>query len=353
VTEFDGGEGAVLAQPDGTFKALFVPGGSAPAGGTFGTSLANKVALNDSGNVAMSAPLDRGDGEGTEILFYDRAADKWSVIMQPGMPAPDGGTFESAVSFCTMNNANDIAFAANVTESSAGPAGTGVFLYSAGQTRTVARPGTKIGSGALTECRRAQISVEGQHVTFEGAVEGVDGYGAYVWSGGTLTELASANVTAPDSDTKFSEMRGTIANSKGDVAMLGLVGDAWGAYLYTAADRKLITVAKPGDELPGGGKLATAESVGRNSIRIGEDGSVYFAGTLESDAGAGVFVSKAGTLAAIARTGQELTGVGTAENLANSGFSSWGLGNNTKGQVAFPVLTTDGKTHLVLATPNP
>jgi hypothetical protein len=350
VADVGNGEAATVIEPDGSMTVVFQPGKPAPTGGNFDLiGIENPFGLNDAGNIVMSADVDRGNGATKEVLFFDKAANKWTTVMKAGMPVPGGGTFQAAFKGSFINNANDIAFDAQITESSAGPKGVGVFLWSAGNVTVVARPGTKVASGTLTEARRMQISANGI-VTFEGAVDGVAGYGAYMWKNGVITELATSNISAPGKNEKLASIRGPVANANGDVAMLGLLNSSgWGAYLYSATEKTLISVAQPGDPLPAGGILGSAEAIGRNSIRIGEDGSVLFAGG-HTNADGGVYLWKDGKISVVARTGQELKGIGKPDNLANNGLNSWGLGYNQQGQILFPVKVGD-KEQLVLATP--
>jgi hypothetical protein len=351
VVETDGGEIAMLINSNREGIALSPPGGPSPVGGTFGTGLSNKVGLNDSGNVAFTEAVDLGDGAVEGVLFWDRAADKWTHVVKGGMPAPGGGTIASTVSFCTLNNFNDIVFAGNLGDN------TAAFL-SDGTTREltlIAGPGTKIGSTTFENCRRVQIGADNRIITFEGQTAGSDNFGAYGWKDGELFEIAAVGAAAPGGGT-FTELRGPIANANGDIAVLGATDAGWGAYLYTARDKKLVKVAGPGDSLPGdtvGSKrtLGNAESIGRNSIRIGTDGSVLFAA--QSDDGSGVYLWRNGEISPVAVVGQTLPDIGKIAAMANSDLSSWGLGYATNGLIAFTALTEDDTTHLVLGTPVP
>lgn len=350
VVEVDGGEAGFLIGVDGKAQLLARPNNDAPGGGKFGGSVYSPLWVNDAGNVAMGVDVDPGDGAAVEILYYDKGTNKWTVILKKGMPAPGGGTFNGATRYASINSANDIALVGNVAESAAGPAGDGIFLYSAGKLTALVRPGAKVGGGTLEQAWRVALTENGT-VAFEGKVQGDDGYGAYIVTrDGAITELATPKTVAPGGSDKFTTLRGPHANSKGDVAMLGKVGDNWSVYLYTAKDKKLTAIVKPGDGLPGGGKLMTTEGENyRHTFDFLEDGTIVFAGQL--DDGAGIYLSKDGKVNLVARTGQEMKGVGTPDKLANKDLSSLGVAINSKGQIAFPAHTTDDKTHLVLATP--
>ncbi len=325
-----------------------------PAGGVFtGSGLSHNFPVNDAGNIALTAAVDRGGDTGGEVLFYDKAADRWTVVMKKGMPAPGGGEFTGNDSFAAMNRANDILIPGIVTDSTAGPAGTGMFLYSGGQFRTVARPGTAVPSGTLTRAYRPQLTDNGI-ATFEGAVDGASTFGAYMWRDGVLTELAAAGGPVPGSSDTFETLRGPQANSSGDVVMLGQVNGDWGIYLYRASEQKLTAVVKPGDVLPGIGTVASAEGAGRNSTRLAEDGSILFVARMEDDS-EGVFLLKDGQYSAVVRSGQEMKDVGTLAYVTSGNFgarTSYGLGWNSKGQIVFPAVLAGDQIHLVMATPD-
>ncbi len=348
VTELDNGEGAFYIGADGKVEVLKKTDADAPTGGKFTGYISNKVGVTDAGNVLITAGVDTGDGEVVTPLFFDRAAKKWTVVGTRGMPAPDGGTFadrDGGNSFGSLNNADQVVFTEGVTESAAGPAGAGIFLWSKGKTTTVVRPGMKIARGAFVDAFRPQISDSGV-VTFEGKLAGDNDFGAYAAKDGVITEIASEQTVAPGGTAKFTTLKGVTANSNGDVAMLGATDAGWGAYLYTAKDKKLTKVAAPGDTMPGGGKLANVSNGYRNSIRIADDGSVLFEATLDS--GAGVFLYRNGELSSVALSGQDLKGgIGKAQD---DGIGN-GLGFANNGVLTFVIKGDNDKVHLVVGTP--
>lgn len=361
VSEFGNGEGGLTVGPDGRVQALSQPGANAPGGGMFVDDVVWPW-INNAGNIAMGAYVDSGSGATLEILYYDKAANQWAVVEKKDMAAPDGGTFTRATPDLTggfgmnaaIDNTNNIAFMGNVTGSPAGPAGNGIFLWSPTTQKltTIARPGTRVTRGALSEADSAAISNSNEYITFEGDVGHSGNHGAYVAKDGVITELAAPGTVAPGGTDRFTRARLPHANSSGEVVMLGRVGahQSPGLYLYTAKDKKLTAIVKPGDTLPGGGTLRGVEAY-PISLGISDDGSAVFGGQLDDDSG-GVYVYKNGTITPVVKTGQNLAGVGMADQLAHTGdLSSAGVAINSKGQIAFPAHTADGKTHLVLATP--
>jgi hypothetical protein len=347
----DGKEGAFLVGPDGKLQVIALTGQPAPNGGTYGTLVYSPFQVNNTGNLLLTVDVDRGDGGTKAVYYFDKIANRWTPVLEKGMPAPAGGTFNGADRFSALNDANTAAVTGDVTDSAAGPAGDGVFLWSGGKLTTVARPGTKVDSGVLTRAWRPTLSPNAI-VAFEGTTtdspDSSTPYSAYIAKDGVITELATPNTPVPASTDNFAALRGPHANSQGDVVMLGQVGTNWGVFLYTAADKKLQAIVKPGDTLPGGGTLTTVENY-RHAVDINDDGAILFGAQL--DTGDGIYLYQNGKISLVAKTGQDLKSVGTAANLANDGFPSFHLALNSKGQITFPVVTTDGKTQLVLATP--
>jgi hypothetical protein len=347
VTELDNGEGAILLEPDGKAQLLLKKDEDAPDGGKWGGNVPNKIGINDAGNIAMSVGVDFGEGEANAVLFYDKSANKWTVVMKSGMPAPGGGTFQGSQSFAGINNANDIVFIGTVDEPSSGFNGQAVYLWSGGKLTEIVRAGAKVGNTTLTDPRRVQINDAGI-ITFEDKTD-ADAGGVYVWKDGTITEIATLDTEAPDGGGKFTELRGVTANSSGDVAFLAKTDAGQGAYFYSAKDKKLVKVAAPGDEVPGG-KLVNVAYDFRNNIRIGDDGSVLFVG--QSENGSGLYLWKDGKISVVAQTGEEMKGLGKAKSFAGTGgIGGGGLALSSNGLIAFPVQTEDDVTHLVLATP--
>jgi hypothetical protein len=359
-TNFDvGGQGGLFFDTDGTITVLSQSGMDSPGGGTFtGGGHSHNLPVNDAGNLAFTADVDRGTSKGGEVLFYDRAANKWTVVIRPGVPVPGGGEYTSNDSFVAMNNANDIVIPARVTESAAGPAGTALVLYSGGTLTTLVRPGATVPAGTLIQCYRPHISDNGI-VTFEGRVDGAADFGAYVIRSGELIELATPGGSSPGSDQKFDRLRGPQANSSGDVITLGrLESGDHGVYLWSAADRALKAIVVPGQELPGIGTVASADGGGRNSVGLREDGAILFVAEFE-DGSEALCLAKDGQFSSVLKSGEEMKtqdgkSLGTVQTLFSANFdgdASYGIGYNSEGQLHFTVATTEGKVHLMLATP--
>jgi len=350
VSDYGDGEGAWMVDADGKGKVLSRPGLASPAGGTFGGGINGKISLNNSGNVAFGVDVDRGEGNVQEVVFFDRKANSWTSIARRGT-AVKGGALTATLSFATINDGNDVAFAGVL------PAGSGAYLYNAAtkDITPVMEPGDVIAGTKYINARRVQVSQIGRIVTFEAQRDGDGNFGAYTWQNGVVSEVVAFGAPVPDasganSGATFDELRGPIANEAGDIALLGHSSEGWGAFLKPKGG-KLTRIAAPGDTI-GGEKLKGVANSYRNDIRIGADGSVLFVAIFESDDRALFLRAPNGTLTEAARVGKSMKGIGNVTGIGKSIGGDSGLGLSNDGKLAVPIQTDDDKIQLVLAVPS-
>jgi hypothetical protein len=334
------GEGAYLWTRQGIIR-LARTGLPTPGGGTFGATLWSPVSINDANNVTIATEVESGGETSTSVYFYDARANQFTPVLTRGLPTPSGGEFAGAERFSAINNRNEIAFSGIVKGNDHG----GIYLWSNGTITAVAPVGTTMpGGGKLTQGFRVDIN-DHAAIAFEGAVDGNSVYGAYLAQGGNIIAVATPDQDVPGGGGKLQTITGPHPDNNGNVVLLGQVGDDWGVFLYTAG--KLVTIARPGDALPGGGTFTTSANF-RHETDINDSGTVVFAG--QFDGGGGVYLFKDGKLSVVARTGQELAGIGKVEGIARVYPSSIGVAINSSGQVLFPALVA-GKESLIVATP--
>ena len=158
-------------------------------------------------------------------------------------------------------------------------------------------------------------------------------------------------------------------NNRGDIAFNGDLtpppgaNQSIGVFLYSGG--KITAIARPGDPMPGGGKLVNASLVGGN-VHINNRGDVVFSGVVDTDVDGdgfddtGLFQWSHGQLSVVARTGTVIPGVGTVDELASPQLvippspiptTTSGAINNDRGQVLFQATLTDGRGVFLLATP--
>lgn len=116
-----------------------------------------------------------------------------------------------------------------------------------------------------------------------------------------------------------------------------------------------IAIARPGDAMPGGGKMLAASPFVQGYI-LNDRGEIFFFATLDTDKDgdgqddSGVFVWKEGTTRLVLRSGTKLTGLGTVSQVSFG--QGWGAAlSNNYGEVLTFVTTTAGNGYLVKATP--
>jgi hypothetical protein len=146
-----------------------------------------------------------------------------TTIARVGDPAPGGGTFIffgfSDPSFGPVINDNgDVAFAADLSTG-----GRGVFLLHQGTLTRIAGPGdTAPGGGALALAELPSINASGQ-IAFSGLVQGDSGFGAFLFSGGQIVNVARAGQRFHGRQLAFGDSPNV--NDNGQVAFTGGFSD--------------------------------------------------------------------------------------------------------------------------------
>jgi hypothetical protein len=186
---------------------------------------------------------------------------------------------------------------------------------------------------------------------------------------GAVRSIAHAGESAPGGGV-FRQAISPVMNNRGDIVFIGDLTTPPDANqvtgVYLSSNGQIISIARPGDPMSGGGHLVTASTLGGSQIHINNGGEVVFNAVLDADvngdgtADTGLFVWSHGGLRLVARTGTVIPGVGTVSNLAmgvivappppvlvpNSGALS-----NDQGQVLFGATLSDGRGVLLVATP--
>jgi hypothetical protein len=368
------GQVAFLAEPGGMEKIFFWDGTATrqiggpslktPDGGTPTGNVYSPPTLNDAGKVIYEQTAELADEKSEYILLYDAKSDMTTLLAKMGMPVPGGGTFRYggvAVPtrvFGDINNVDEVVFSDGVDPADGSDAHDGVFMFAKGQYSVIAREGMTLpGGGKVLNAWWPRIN-DASQVSFVANTAENDNYGIYMWEKGTITPILQ-----PDTDvagSKVVQAKWAVIGGSGDIAFVGEVGQADGGAdvatmntgIFLFSKGKLITVAKPGDPLPGGGTLRAIEHK-RGPVQTNKDGTVVFLAEI-SDTEGGAFVYKEGKLGVIARTGMMLEGVGQVGPMVRdiAGFSSYNIGLNDNGQVVFPA-TIDGTPCLVLASLKP
>ena len=170
---------------------------------------------------------------------------------------------------------------------------------------------------------------------------------------GSIVSLVHAGDPAPGGGT-FRSAFEPVINNRGDILFLGDLTPspdrrlATGVFLWRNGN--VIAIARPGQEMPGGGNLVrTAQQHGNWCIN--DSGEVAFSALLDTDSlglgsfDTGLYVWSGGSLRLVARTGMDFPAVGTLLKLAPPlifGEPFSGAVLNARGDMVFQGTFQDG-----------
>jgi hypothetical protein len=184
---------------------------------------------------------------------------------------------------------------------------------------------------------------------------------------GTIRSIAHAGDDAPGGGV-YRQASNSVINARGDIAFLGDLTSLPEIGVYLHSGGETIAVARPGDPMPGGGRLVTAGNTGFWQLDVNNAGDVVFNAALDTDDNTddkqdtGLYLWSHGSLRLVARTGTLIPGVGTIAHLGTNvptvrphpgADPNSGANNNDHGQVVFGATLSDERGVLLVATPNP
>lgn len=387
-----GGEGVFLVH-NGKISPLARSGGSAPGGGTFygapGIGDNGPFSVNASGDAAFSfflGPLSSPYGIDAGVYRYSHKNGTVTPVIVPGVtPAPGGGEFKGAAGYhFPLNNEGELLFT-GIVPSTAGPAGNGLNLGVGifeqdrdGSISSVVSPGDPAPGGSTFDAAQNPWINNGGDIAFGAHVAGekcVDIFAGPIYCGesvylmkaatGRITSIAHQGSPAPGGET-YRIAFGPVLNSRGDIVFIGVIDDLSqecatsilncrrGVFFHSGGTT--FPIARPGDPLPGGGKVLTAASY-TSTYDLNSRGDVSFTAKLDTTtngvADTGLYVWSYGSLHLVARTGTVIPRVGTIVTLQAPGFPSPFLGGamNDRGQILFTATLENGNVVLLVATP--
>jgi len=320
--------------------------------------------MNDNGKVVWTA--DMTDGSGSHyILVYDLATKKYTIAAKPGDPAPGGGTFgESGIVYAArmladINNKDQVVWNVAVTGAD-GSDYDGVFMNDLLQQKTtaIARNGMKTTDGKTITNAWWPDTNDLSQVVFGANVDGSDAYGVYLWDNGNISPIIPAGSTI-DGVTIGSARWARIANNSDIVAVVDTSGDQGpggegtddtGVVFYSAADKSLHLIVKPGDALPGGSTWQGVEP-SRRTVGVTSNGQAFMIG-VRADGGDGIYMWQGGKLQVLILGNSTVPGLGKVDGVSKGvgGVSGYHFGVSDNGHVAFAAVA-EGIEGYVLATP--
>jgi hypothetical protein len=388
----NGGEGVFLTGKDGTITQIMRAGEPAPGGGTFDFLELGLVHLNDERDLSLAftlSPLSLNPvGANSGLYRYSHITKTLTAIVVPYVtPAPGGGAFAGVYFDTSMNNLGDIVFSGIIPDSGPSPPdesalGLGAFRTDEnGVIRAVAKPGDAApGGGTFDVAGSVQgVSInDGGDVVFSGHVAGdlclstfclVGQRGLYLQSGATgeIRRIVNYGVAAPGGGVLY-DVGEPFLNNRDEVlfgaslTLPSLENPVTAAYFLYSKGR-VLSVARPGDAMPGGGHILSLSAQPPNHY-LNNRGEMGFSATLDTDDNqdgvpdTGLYVRSGGVVSLVARTGTVIPDVGTIANLAppvaipNSFLANSSSAIlNDRGQVFFQATLEDGRGVLLLAMP--
>ena len=376
-----------LGQPTEQFGGVGTP---APGGGLFGeTNMGFGTAMNHSGDAVFKFLLDAEAKDSVPIgrhagVFRADAGKSPITIMRPGTTlAPNGKPFLGTHMYSGINRHRDIVFA-GIIETTKGikappepdqGLGTGVFKADVyGNISNIVSPGDPApNKGVFDFAQNPYINDQGDvafgaHITGEtcntfGQKQAdhlfcAESVYLYRKRTGRIISIAHQGEAAPGGGSYFLAYGGVL-NNLGDVVFIGdfttppAVLEKAGVFLWSHGST--IAVARPGDTMPGGGKLVSASGFVQG-YSLNDRGEVFFFATLDTDKDKdgqndnGVFVWRDGKIQLIVRSGSVLPGIGTA-SLISDGYGYGSAVSNNHGEVLMSITTTAGNHYLIKASP--
>jgi hypothetical protein len=311
------------------------------------------VGMNVTGDIAFGCDIQK-KGE-TDIhtgnFLWIRKTGQMVVANLSGDKAPDFGQFGEThgSTWCSVNDQDDVAFAADVSDSQ-GNIDQGVFVLMRSTDRkvhTIARPGDKLADGStIAQARRPNINNAGA-VVFEATTDKSNGdVSIYLSQGGKITTLAAPNTNVPGIG-QFVAVKRARMNNQGTVVFLGQADSSGNWGLYQWSNGKVSALLQPNGSLGDGTKLDTV---------LDKDGSEAIADTgdvavlVQHGGDNAVYLIHGGQPISVAHSGQNLGSIGTIDQVVNPSGQFEHVALNTVPQIAFPATFKDGHAGLVLAT---
>jgi len=319
------------------FSLVAELGAPAPGGSTFQDHF-EPGGINASGDVTFVT-----DAPGGQALFLTQR-DRVTAVARPGVSAAGVRLGFAPIGAVPVNDAGSIAFSWLLDPTIPDPFdGTNVGLFRKRHGRAIealvlpdVTPAP--GGGLFRGTSSADLS-NGDDVIFNGRVDSPFGlqYGAFVARGdGSLASIARPGDPMPGGGRLHSARAPSISGNGGHVAFNGRLVGATGDTIYVRRGDggSLERIAGPGDPAPGGGLLLSALFP-----RVNSRGEVLFGGLVQQAGQPTVralFLASRGSIRAVARRGDPMPDGWRFRGLVG-GIMPWTL--NDAGDVAFVART--------------
>jgi hypothetical protein len=262
----------IFAAQNGRVRAVALSGTGAPGIASGVLASLDVPAINAKGDIAFLATIRRGRETMEALLLSTRG--RLQKIVAQGDAAPAGGTF-AAFGTPTLNRQGAVAFAAAV-EGRAVPGG--IFVWSAGQIHMVLGAGsdTPIGGIFAKFSERIGFSDQGT-IAFHGQLKAAPVAAAiFAVEDGRPRVIAQLSDPAPGGGRFSNFGLWPAVSATGTIGFAASVDDGPSPVIVVRTGRAgLHRVVGVGDELPGGGRIASLTLL--PVVSLGAAGSVSFA----------------------------------------------------------------------------
>lgn len=360
----DGTEGDRWFQwKNGTTTLIAQPGSESPDGIWPETFWSQAWGTNHLGGSVFNA-LEFAKNTVIGIYAWDPVSGKFRTLAKKGMVTADGLTVEDPAGINpAINDAGDIVVPIGVSEGGVRK-GPGIFLLDRnGKWQTIIRSLAELPGGGKVNANYPYLTAinDAGVVTLGLRKVGSGLYGLYNWEAGTLTAILPARTEVPGVGLVTSISSFTNNDVNRDLMVTLGVGGSRNHGVYRITEGKVIPVALPGQEMPGGGKFRTVRYVfdaGGPQLANGlgtanEQGQRALLATLEDGTSALYRVDLDGALALVLKQGQQtplgtITHLGQKANLMNQQALPW---LNSRGEIAIVLELDNGPQTLALLVP--
>jgi hypothetical protein len=287
----------------GAIQAAALPGTAAPAGGNYSGFYNERLALNESGQVAFRATLT--GGASTDGLFVGAAGAVQAAALQ-GTAAPAGGNYAGSTngfSNPSVNASGQVAFFASLT---GGSSLSGIFVGAPGAIQAAALNGAPAPAGGNYGGLSVPVLNRFGQVAFIGGLTGgSSSSGVFVGAPGAIQAVALAGTAAPGGGTYFA-FRDPALNGSGQVAYSATLNGGGSSGVFVGAPGSVQAVALTGSAAPGGVTFGGFTNVSLNgSGRVAFYASLTGAGVTAAN-DAGVYAGSVGAFVKVVREGDQV-----------------------------------------------
>jgi hypothetical protein len=346
---------ALILYSEGQLLPIAYAGGDAPGGkwAARGFTVVSPVSMNQLGNLVF-APFGTSSNMALGTFLWEYETRKVTPIALHGQPAPNELTFldaDSGEGSPVINDLGEIAFPATFKDG-AGRHQQGIlFLGRDGKLLLVALSGQEMPDRYKIHFVGFPRINDAGSVAFLSRRIGEDTFSGYLWDKGPITPVAAAGTDSPGGG-KLADFYGLWLNhsTRSVLVMSALTRGGVGTRgLYQITNGRVTPLVLPGQEMPGGGKLAVI-----NAVSSPNDTDQYaLLASLGDGATAAYLLDASGKLSLVLKSGT-VTDLGAIASLgtpASAELASGDIALNNRGQVALSARIMGGPAVILLLTP--